>query len=208
MKFIHATKAKYTNFFERNQHRKDIKPRGLWYAPEDIWIQFTKKNMGMSKKWQEYKYFYHVKLHYTKFSKPDQNKVLQIKTEQDFLDVTFKYGYLSGTQISDFIGIDWEKLTKDYGGIEIIPFPKKLQEITDPKLIKEFKDHGWKLTKKPLSITWLDPIDISGGCVWRKKALKSIKEIDKDQIIELWEKEKEKHVRFIMDRNKKKSKNN
>lgn len=201
MKLIHATKAKFTIFFEPEQSNMNNKPMGLWYAPEDIWVKFTKNN-NMNK---IFKYFYQVKLDYTTFSHPDSNKVLQIKNERDFLDVTFKYGYLETIHILGNVLIDWRKFAKDFGGIEIIPFPKKLESITDPALIKEFKDHGWDIGKKSLKMTWLYYVDISSGCVWNKKGLKSIKEVSKGKIMELWKKEKETHVRFIMDRNKKMS---
>ena len=202
MKLINANNYdfKVNEIVNYNKNDKAFKPFGLWYAPENIWLIWSKNFRG------DYDKFYEIKLKYTNFSNPNPNKVLRIKNEKDFLDLTFKYGHLEKIpKIADYIMINWQEMAKDFGGIEVIPYIKKLQEIKDPKLIKKFKNKNWDLDESPdvLSITWLDPFDVSSGCVWRPEAVKSFKQIDKKEIMELWEKEKEKHVRYLMERLKK-----
>ena len=175
MVLIHASRYEIGDITRLTQG-KMINPGGIWYAPNDAWYQYAiNKNI-----WKKYNYFYEIKLNYTTLDKPNKRKVLQIKNKRDFLNVTYKYGYLQQYPDDvDFIRIDWVKFARDFGGIEIIPYHENLRKIKTPELIKAFEKHGWGLSKKNVEhITWLHFFDVASGVVWDKSAIKSYKLID------------------------------
>lgn len=94
------------------------KPNGLWYSPGREWLKWSKEWI----KKHNYKYYYVVVPEYTTLNKPDKNKVLKISNSGQLDDFTFKYGkmVLSGNLYSTVL-INWGKVAKNFGGIEIIP---------------------------------------------------------------------------------------
>jgi len=143
-----------------------LKPKGYWYANNNDWIVWAKKNM-----YTTYKYKYEVKINYTKLGVPDKHKILLLKNRKDIIDFTIKFGNklkkLYDTDPFDIIVIDWIEVAKLYGGIEIM-----LTRIEPSSLIaKKFK------TPKGY-ILWIDSFDIQCGCVWNVKSFEVIKKIN------------------------------
>lgn len=167
MQLIHISKEKLKHIVDVEQIEESVKPRGIWYAPDDLWLIHDYANN------EKYKYFYRVELHYTTVLLPNINKVLQIRNVNDFMKLTYKYGY---TTDDNMILLDWAKIGSHYGGIEIIPIFKHLKKIDDAKLISKFKKHGFAISMNV--ITWLIVFYVPCGCVWNKSAIKSIKSIN------------------------------
>lgn len=67
----------------------DFKPKGLWYSPGKTWVNWAYENIGIPKKGL---YYYIIVPYYTTLDKPDINKVLAIRNDENFDKFTFKYG--------------------------------------------------------------------------------------------------------------------
>lgn len=165
----------------RIEQDNPYKPQGFWYAPSFQWLEFYRNNIGDIK---NCRYMYKLKLFYTKYSKPDPKKVLRIKNESTFDKFTIKYGSIQKSKYSNkrfsFI-IDWNKVAKNYGGIEIIPLIKSRINTEDPNIIKKYNDK-FKFIDDINNVRlafWLDTFDIDSGCVWEPEAIKKIKRMYK-----------------------------
>jgi len=85
-----------------------------------------------------YKIFHKIELNeniFTNLQNPDPNKILQIKNLDDVAIFTRKYKIAKGNRKKmnmdpnskiyfNYSVIDWEKVAKDYGGIEFNPYIK------------------------------------------------------------------------------------
>ena len=54
--------------------------------------------------------------------------------------------------------IDWQKVAKNFGGIEFNPYTRQI--------IKSIKNG-----KKQIRITWYNTIDVPSGCIWNLKPI-------------------------------------
>lgn len=166
---IHTSHKKINNLKNIKQ-RDNFKPLGLWYAPNKIWLEFAKKRLKNSFK-KRTKFIYIVRPDYTTLDKKDPDKVLQIKDVSTFDKFTITYGITDG--YSDpfaVILIDWIKVEKDYGGVEVIPFLENRSFIHFPEGRQIYK--VFKIKKDSEILTWLNSWDISSGCIWNTKAVK------------------------------------
>jgi len=173
MVLIHTSSKKITKLKNITQTSK-FKPTGLWYAPNKIWLDFAKEHLSDSFK-KRTKYIYIVKPIYTTFTEKDSEKVLQIKDLETFDNFTIKYGKQNKTGYSNRILIDWQKVEKDYGGIEVIPFLKTRADFNYPNGRKLF--NNFKLNKESSVFTWLNSWDIPSGCIWNANAVKEFYEV-------------------------------
>lgn len=97
---------------------------------------------------------------------PNKSSVLIIRNISDFDKITNKYGYIENKK--DIV-IDWEKLSMDYGGIDIYSSLK----INRKKIIKERFEKCIYNNNEYTS--WLrNEIFTDGGYVWNKYALQNI----------------------------------
>ena len=84
----------------------------------------------------------------------------------ELLKFSEKYGELEKPDIN-FKGdkgrwaVDWNKVSRDYDGIEICPYI----------------DIDWSLKEY---YKWYDFWDVASGCIWGKGAIKDITEVDSD----------------------------
>lgn len=181
MQFIHADKEEL-KIYDLQPQVRSFDPYGYIYMQNNDSLKYAVTS-GI---WKNYNYFYEMKLNYTVLTNADKNKVLQIKNEDDFLKVTYKFGYLEQTpNFIDLIKLDWEILSNYYGGIEVDPSLKYLMNLTNnPEMVTEFKKHGWGLSDfgYTINITWLYAFDMMRGCFWVKNAIKNVKKIDKKKI--------------------------
>tara|TARA_Y100000780_G_C13484995_1_gene340001 strand:+ start:67 stop:618 length:552 start_codon:yes stop_codon:yes gene_type:complete len=127
-------KIKFTKKYKQSSNQ--FKPRGFWYSCHDSWYNWIIEE-GMKK--ILYKYIHKVNINnnvMTSIGKKDKNKLLIIKSIKDFDIFNKKYGteykkkmiFNDGDNSSNsinFYKIDWIKVSKDYGGIEICPFLQK-----------------------------------------------------------------------------------
>jgi hypothetical protein len=178
---IHISHDKLKEIHRVEKQSNPIKPQGIWTAPSTQWLEFYRKNIGDIK---NCRYMYELRLNYTKFSKPDPKKVLRVRSESVFDKFTLKYGVVQKSKNYDtqiYIFINWQEVTKKYGGIEVVPLIKSRMSTMDPDIIKRYNDK-FKFAKDTNGINltfWLWVFDIDSGCVWEPDAVKKIKRIYK-----------------------------
>ena len=174
MVLIHVSKQKIHKPKSIKQIDKSIKPNGLWYAPNIIWLNYMTN--VLKKKIPKYTYI--IKLNYTDLNNKDKNKVLQIKNIDDFDNFTFKYGYMHKTTVGTHIMIHWEKVEHDFAGVEVIPFIKERTYLVNENAIKKYNKNGFKLKSNSyMQLTWLYGWDVDSGVVWNEKAIELFTQI-------------------------------
>jgi hypothetical protein len=124
------------------------KPKGLWYGLGDEWLSFTEYNMKRLLK--KYNYVYTVQ--------PSQN-VLYISDLEELIEFTKRYG-ADYDAFSDqkCPGIGWKAVSKDYDGIEIIPFIYGAGDLPAGEDCV-FWYYGW---------------DVASGCIWNPNGVSSL----------------------------------
>lgn len=149
------------------QQKVGHKPKGLWYACGDEWVRWTKQERP--EWWEEYRYAYEVDV--------NPKEMLVIRTVKQLDAFNKKYGEREvydpdarGRADDDLAGlregrgrlapdifewIDWTRVTREYGGIEICPF-------------QDLRRTMW---------TWYHDWDVASGCVWSSAAIRGITEV-------------------------------
>lgn len=136
----------------RKQKKTNHKPVGLWYGVNNDWLRWCRIEEPT---WVG-KYWYQLEI--------DQDKLLKISTKKQLEQFTDRYKYIAevieklSTINDDFIQlscIDWAAVAKEYDGIEIAPY-------------------RWE---SRLKFLWYYGWDCSSGCVWKARAIKSLKRI-------------------------------
>ena len=136
MRLIHFTAMNDFNYdsnrpYQQNHH---IKPRGLWLSDED--------DYGWSE-WCRRKEFYVNRLAMeNRFELIPDHNVLIINSVLEIEKFEHKYGPLI---------IDWNKVSKDFGGVIITPYLGVYR-----------------------SSTWYNGWDCASGCIWDLKNIKRI----------------------------------
>lgn len=155
--YVHSTNKKINKQIVNKKQKTYFKPNGIWYAKNNEWIKWAKKNID-----QTYKYNYKITILHTDLQHPTKSKILLINTKRELVDFTIKYGTLVNLEIDDMILINWKKVANDYGGIEV----KKMSSSVSKKLIDYFNI-------KNNCFLWNYSFDITSGCVWNFNAVKS-----------------------------------
>jgi len=120
----------------------NLKPKGLWYAQGSSWFDWCKSESFSD--FSDCLYIYEII--------PNYEKVLRISSENEF--DYFEEKYLKKDYIFSMMDkIDWTLVSKEYSGIEIIPYLWR-------KRYDHFWYHGW---------------DISSGCIWNATGIKEVK---------------------------------
>ena len=132
------------------QDENIFKPSGFWYSCKNSWYNWCYENMPK----RLGKYLYEVNINNkmkTNIRNINKDKILIINNKKDFQTFGKKYKIISAGLIS----IDWNTVSKDYGGIEICPY------------LLEFRmDDNYE---------WYYTWDIASGCIWNlKPIIKSI----------------------------------
>jgi len=167
MILIHASNKKIKEIKTIKQPKKGIKPIGLWYAENKLWLDFSAKILKKT-----YKYYYIIRLNYTTLDYPNKHKVLKLSTTTDFDRFTFQYGYIYNNGLSfDCIFINWFLVSKKYGGIEVGPNVKDRRCLNNINITNQYKDHN--LDVELGACTWFHAFDIPSGCVWNHYAIES-----------------------------------
>lgn len=179
MVLIHASRRKINHkiYKIRQIEKIYVKPVGLWYAENELWLKFSKKRLKYTYSLKN-DYFYKIEPKYTDIDNPDKRRVLKISTNKDFDRFTFKYGIVEDiSNPSFFVLIKWHEVSKDYGGIEVTSEVKDRADLMGKirrKYEKKFMYRGDGI----YATTWFYLFDIPSGCVWNPKAIKSFSEID------------------------------
>jgi hypothetical protein len=163
-----------------NQH---LKPYGFYYSIKDEWYIFFNNKMEIYfKHWL--KYIYEVKLNNNIFininDKPDTTKILLIKNIKNIDIFIKKY-----CNYKEKYKLDFYKLRKSYGGIEIhnphklalqiIKSKYNLNSISEYLFIRNNFNDNYKIYNL---IIFLLSLDVSGGCIWDINLIKYIKLIN------------------------------
>lgn len=98
--------------------------------------------------WRKWKYLYSIKV--------DTKRIRLIRTEVDLtlFDDEFGLSILEDDGL-DYRQIDWVSVAKSYDGIEICPYQPRMR-----------------------GLDWYEPWDVASGCIWRRRALTKIEQID------------------------------
>ena len=126
------------------QRQMSSKPEGLWYGIDNGWFDWASVNMP--EKVGKYTFKLDV----------DTNRIKTI----DSLDSLQKFIKTYETTIEPFIFIDWERLTKEFAGIEIHNYSRISNKIWD---INHF---------------WVSMWDCNSGCIWDLDCINAVKRRD------------------------------
>lgn len=120
------------------------KPRGIWYAPDNEWADWCRENMPT-----QYESAYELEINYA--------NILIIRSECHLHSFYNKYRKSKNKHSQsicwsiDSSPIDWIKVSKEYKGIEIIPY------LSNLRLVFQWY-YGW---------------DVASGVIWDLSAIKS-----------------------------------
>jgi hypothetical protein len=159
------TKNKKIDLTIKYKQRVFLKPTGLWYSYYGNWYNWALDGLP------EMLFKYNHKIEIKKDSlisirKKDINKILLLDNKKDVITFSKRYGVNKFN--NGFIYIDWNFVSKDYGGIEFNPYLKEDYDIMD--------------------YIWYSSIDVSSGCIWNLSYIISNTEL-------VYEKRKKEYVR-------------
>jgi len=136
------TSGKQVSHLSSFSQKADFKPKGLWYACGDEWIQWAiNENYGFG----DWVYLVHI----------DMAKMLKLKNAAEVRDFSAEFEVpRNSSSKSEYyhFNIDWPKVAARYSGIEICPYVSSLR--LEPEVAWYY---GW---------------DVASGCVWDPSALK------------------------------------
>jgi hypothetical protein len=143
MNRLHCTSLNTLELSMTYKQIKDgYKPRGLWYALENEWLEWCFGNMP-----------HWIKENTVKLE-IDNSKIITITTFKDL--ISFNNTYKTNPFDDNFITyIDWEQVAKDYTGIEV----------------HNYHQIKWKDSNMLLP-SWFYGLDVSGGCIWDLSIIK------------------------------------
>jgi hypothetical protein len=170
--------------YDQKDNPSIFKPLGLWYAIGDSWYKYWYRNhlemKNLPKNLNIFKLSIRKNSFTTDIKNPNPNKILRIKTNNDVILFTKlyyikPYKKLSGTLLKkeqfsnnnwemfkniyhDDNIIDWQKVSKKFGGIEFNPY---INQVINPI----------KNGKKTILINWYTTVDIPSGCIWNLKPI-------------------------------------
>lgn len=129
-----------------------LKPTGLWYSIGIDWLKWCQSE-GF---WTQFKYLYELNLDSSVLTKgePNAEKILSIETPAEL--TVFNRRYTKKTLIGSHC-IDWERVQKDYGGIEFATYSKSY------------------LTRDQILMIWYYSLDCAGGCIWNTRLIDSLR---------------------------------
>jgi len=144
------------NSFNYKQHPEDrlrLKPKGLYYSLGDHWANFVENEFTTIA--NKYNFAYTIKV--------NKEKLVTLSNPKEIYSFHKKYaqaGVLakeisSGDRKTDFWDINWNKVAKDFSGIELQPYLNQCRHLL-----------------------WYSTWDVPSGCLWNSKALKEIQLIE------------------------------
>ncbi len=126
----------------RRAQKIDDKPEGLWYGVDASWLDWC-----VSEGFRSYKLLYGLQL--------DLSSMLVLTTVDEVK--AFAKKYAGALYPGSFVNyIDWAKVAKEFGGIEISPYQWDLR-LSDIRWY-----YGW---------------DVASGCIWDPAVVRGISEV-------------------------------
>ena len=109
--FTHCTENEYIETeYEQNNESWDIKPKAIWLAPNNDWIEWCTSS-GI---WPHYYHYQYI------IDTIEIDRILLIDSMRDIKLFIKNYGIVfTGSEECKFYRIDWEKVAQDYAGIYI-----------------------------------------------------------------------------------------
>lgn len=74
-------------------------------------------------------HLYKLEVYYTNVDYKDKNRVLLLKSQDDFDKFTKKYGKLIQKSAMTFVLINWKNVSNDFGGIEVSDICDKKYQV-------------------------------------------------------------------------------
>ena len=174
------------------QHESSVKPSGFWYSCYNSWYNWTEMNDGFGHHKYIHKININSKI-LTDIENKNKDKLLVINNLKDFYIFNKRYGHKAVIQYppggspkrrfgdpdnttpdihpraykdkTKYVFINWDKVSKDYGGIEICPYlPQRKHYL------------------------WYSSFDAASGCIWNTKSIIKNSEL-------IYEKKKGKYVK-------------
>ena len=140
---------------ESSQQKTGFKPQGLWYGCGDEWLKWSRRELP-SDYINSMKHIYKIELNYATINEKDTyDRVLKLSTPEEMSDFDYEYG----TENYSDRGIDWKRVSIDYGGIEICPYQQDEAKF----------------------LNWYYSWDVASGCVWDKGAVKIVEWLSSKQ---------------------------
>lgn len=175
---LHISGYKIEALYPVPQPKLGFKPHGLWYSPDNIWIDWMQDNMPpVTGK----RYVYELRVHTTNLNQPNPDRVLSIRNQADFDQFSVRYSVNKKyrSRQHGYLMVNWRRVAKDFAGIEIIPlrqrrlrqFSKKTIGVPLPTdLVRLYRRHG---IDTDFAVMWYQLFDVASGCVWNPRAVKS-----------------------------------
>jgi hypothetical protein len=135
------------SFREKTQQEKGYKPHGLWYGIGPSWVNFVRAEMPN----RETEHVFKIDI--------DESKMKIIRNYDELLEFEKEYSTpIEGMHSFNnrYLYIDWERVARDYSGIEIAPY---LYEAR----MKHMWYYGW---------------DIASGCIWGNGVVRNFKRLN------------------------------
>lgn len=156
-------------FMDKTQDAKyGFKPRGLWYAFGMDWFDAVQSVVPSYA--SRYNFIHTIKV---------TNKVCSIKTIEEAIEFTDKYGVGEGHFYKQYL-IDWSKVEKDYSGVEALN-PEKWCRT------EGFEGKLW----------WMYSWDAASGCIWKSDGIESIEPYHYKEVYNKKMKEWEDHEEMM-----------
>jgi hypothetical protein len=128
----------------RNYHQdNDMKPRGLWYAINYEWLAWCHGNMDHWIKPNNFSIDINI----------DKMLVISSREEMNAMIIKYEIKMRESWAIKT---MDWERVTKDYAGIEI-------------------RNYYSLRGSSPFEHLWVSGWDISSGYIWDLSIIKTVK---------------------------------
>lgn len=201
--WLHFTHDKISKIKKINQENNigwyegaHYKPKGLWYAQSNEWINFLYEDEDFDKEYERLCcWIYKINLKpniYTSVNKPHMKKILKIKTLGELKKFMELYMFSYKLRNNKFTSyrIDWVKVAKHFGGIEFNPFLYDKLKINTKSKRRLFY--------------WYANIDLKSGCLWNTSIIKNSLELfayRKNEWDSLWHLKKIHHKKLSQKKN-------
>lgn len=157
--YLHITYFKIDKLVNKKQENNMFwKPNGLYYAKGIEWLQFLKSGFGNDDISFNDEYLFINSDDLIIYEVKIKSNILVINSIDDLLGFGDKYKATFTKNhelytINEYTNfIDWDKLSKDYDGIQFNNYYKIKEDIT--------------FEKRMFKYTWFLGWDVNGGCIW------------------------------------------
>jgi len=145
--FTNKNKWIFSDVFGSVNISQNMKPFGLWYGFGLEWIDWVIREEPCWMSYYPYSYTLHL----------NDERIFKIGTSEE--EIEDLYETLKEEDWCPIPRFDWDKLKKEYSGIEFFPYHKK----------------GWLLDncdiKRAMLYSFVCSLDVASGCIWDSRAI-------------------------------------